>query len=71
LVVTTPTARPFSTITSATPASTRISTPRTTAARAIACVIAPMPPTAWPQTPFTPFTTPNTWCNSTYALPAA
>ena len=26
---------------------------------AIACVIAPMPPMAWPQTPFLPFTSPN------------
>jgi len=32
---------------------------------AIACVIAPMPPMAWPQAPFLPFTSPKTWCSST------
>jgi len=42
-----------------------ISTPRRSASFAIACVIAPMPPTAWPQAPRLPFTSPITWCNST------
>ena len=45
--------------------STRISTPRAAADRAIAWVIAPMPPMAWPQAPLLPFTSPNTWCSST------
>jgi hypothetical protein len=57
--VTTPTARPFSTITSRTPASMRISAPLVAADFAIACVIAPMPPIAWPHTPFLPFTSPK------------
>ena len=57
--VTTPTARPFSTITSRTAASVRISTPRASQQRAIACVIAPMPPIAWPHTPVLPFTSPK------------
>ena len=56
---TTPTARSRSTITSRTPASVSISAPWPRAARAIACVIAPMPPMAWPQTPFLPFTSPK------------
>ncbi len=38
---------------------------RRAAAFAIAWVIAPMPPMAWPQAPFLPFTSPNTWCSST------
>ena len=57
--VTTPAARPFSTRISLTAAPVRISTPRAAQARAIACVIAPMPPIAWPQTPFLPFTSPK------------
>ena len=61
----TPAARSPSTITSRTPASVSISTPRPRAARAIACVIAPMPPMAWPHTPFLPFTSPNAWCSIT------
>src|ERR1700735_3665703 len=44
--VTTPTARPASTSTSRTGLDTRISTPRSTAALAMASVIAPMPPGA-------------------------
>jgi hypothetical protein len=55
----TPTARSRSTITSRTPASSTSSTPWPRAAFAIAWVIAPMPPMAWPQTPFLPFTSPN------------
>ena len=46
-------------------ASVRISTPRAAQHFAIACVIAPMPPMAWPQTPFLPFTSPKAWCSST------
>ena len=34
-------------------------TPCSPAERAIASLIAPMPPMAWPQTPFLPFTSPN------------
>ena len=34
-------------------------------AGAIACVIAPMPPIAWPQVPFRPFTSPMAWCSNT------
>ena len=30
-----------------------------------ACVMAPMPPSAWPQTPRLPFTSPKQWCSST------
>src|SRR5437868_2092924 len=62
--VTTPTAFPFSTITSRTGALTWISAPAAAADFAIACVIAPMPPIAWPQTPFLPFTSPKQWCSS-------
>ena len=47
------------------PQFVRISTPRSMQARAIACVIAPMPPIAWPQAPFLPFTSPKQWCRST------
>ena len=36
-----------------------IATPRLVAARAIAWVIAPMPPIAWPQLRFLPLTSPN------------
>ena len=32
---------------------------------AIACVIAPMPPIAWPHTPGLPLTSPKQWCSST------
>ena len=60
LSVTTPTARPDSTTTSRTGLDSRISTPRSRAALAIAWVIAPMPPMAWPQAPFLPFTSPKT-----------
>ena len=38
-------------MTSRTSAPVRISTPRRAAAVAIACVMAPMPPMAWPQAP--------------------
>ena len=41
------------------PAPVSISTPCSRAAFAIAWVIAPMPPMAWPQTPFLPFTSPK------------
>ena len=57
--VTTPTARPFSITISLTALLERISTPRAAQARAIAWVIAPMPPIAWPQTPRLPFTSPQ------------
>ena len=57
--VTTPTTRPFATRISFAAESVRISTPRAAQARAIAWVIAPMPPTAWPQAPFLPFTSPK------------
>ena len=33
--------------------------------RAIACVIAPMPPIAWPQAPLRPFASPKQWCSRT------
>ncbi len=56
---TTPVARPRSTMTSLTAAPVSMRTPCSPAAFAIACVIAPMPPMAWPQTPFLPFTSPN------------
>ena len=56
---TTPAARSRSTITSRTPAFSLISAPWPSAALAIACVMAPMPPMACPQTPFLPFTSPN------------
>ena len=36
------------------------STPRAAHSAAIACVIAPMPPIAWPHCPRLPFTSPNT-----------
>ena len=55
LSVTTPAARPFRTRISADARVVRISTPRSAQARAIASVIAPMPPIAWPQAPFRPF----------------
>ena len=42
-----------------------ISAPRAAAAFAMAWVIAPMPPIAWPQTPFLPFTSPKLWCRRT------
>ena len=48
---TTPAARSRSTMTSRTAAPTSMRTPWAPAALAIACVIAPMPPMAWPQTP--------------------
>ncbi len=60
-----PSARPPATITCATGASRLICTPMPCTIFAIACVIAPMPPTAWPQAPFLPFTSPKTWCSST------
>ena len=47
------------------PAFDAMSTPASRQARAMAWVIAPMPPMAWPQAPCTPFTSPNTWCSST------
>ena len=28
-----------------------------------------LPPIAWPQTPFLPFTSPKQWCSRTYAVP--
>ena len=62
----TPTAAPPSTSTRATGASSvdlDARLPRRP--RAMAWVIAPMPPMAWPQAPFLPFTSPNTWCSST------
>ena len=61
----TPTARPPSTSTSATSAPVSTTTPRAAHSAAIACVIAPMPPMAWPQAPWRPLTSPNTWCSST------
>ncbi len=63
--VTTAAARPFSVRISRTGQAVRISTPRAAQALAMAWVIAPMPPMAWPQAPFLPFTSPNTWCSST------
>ena len=62
---TTPAARPRSTVTSRTGERVSMRTPCAPAARAIACVIAPMPPMACPQAPCLPFTSPNTWCSST------
>ena len=56
---TTPVARPRSTMTSRTAAPTSMRTPCAPAALAIACVIAPMPPMAWPHTPRLPFTSPK------------
>ena len=47
------------------PALVRMRAPRASAARAIACVMAPMPPSAWPHTPDLPFTSPKQWCSST------
>ena len=44
---------------------TSMRTPCSPAALAIACVIAPMPPIAWPHTPRLPFASPSTWCRST------
>ncbi len=64
-VVTTPVARPPSTSTRSTPAQVRITAPASIAERAIAWVMAPMPPMAWPQAPLTPLLCPNTWCSST------
>ncbi len=58
--VTAPTARPPSTMTSRTGLPTWMSTPRDAADFAMACVIAPIPPIAWPQTPFLPLTSPKT-----------
>ena len=40
-------------------------TPSRRASAAIACVIAPMPPMAWPQMPLFPLTSPKAWCSST------
>ncbi len=59
LSVSTPTARPFSTRTRRTRVESLMSTPWVTAAFAMAWVIAPIPPIAWPQTPFFPFTSPK------------
>jgi len=56
----TPTAFPFSTTTRSTPALVSTSTPRAAHSFAIVCVIAPMPPIAWPHTPDLPLTSPNT-----------
>ena len=42
---------------------------RFAAADAMARVMAPMPPMAWPQAPRLPFTSPKQWCSSTYAVP--
>jgi hypothetical protein len=44
---------------SRTAALTRMSAPRLAADFAIACVIAPIPPMAWPHVPFLPFTSPK------------
>ena len=65
----TPVARPPLTTTRATGEPVRISTPRAAHAFAIACVIAPMPPIAWPHCPCLPLTSPKTWWSSTYADP--
>ncbi len=46
-----------------------MATPRASHSARIAWVIAPIPPIAWPHAPPLPLTSPNTWCNSTYALP--
>ena len=63
--VTTSATRPFRVTISATPVRNRISTPRSAQARAIASVIAPMPPIAWPQAPLRPFASPKQWWSST------
>ncbi len=55
----TPETPPSSSAISRTSASVRIVAPRARAAFAIAWVMAPMPPTAWPQTPGLPFTSPK------------
>jgi hypothetical protein len=61
----TPVTRFPSTNTCATGLSRLISTPRSRQTFAMICVIAPIPPTEWPQAPFLPFTSPNTWCSKT------
>jgi hypothetical protein len=61
----TPAALPPSTTTCLTGASVRISTPLALQALAMAWVMAPMPPIAWPQAPFLPFTSPKVWCSIT------
>src|SRR3982074_2673741 len=50
---------PFSTRTWRTRVESLMVTPCAVAAFAMAWVIAPMPPIAWPQTPFLPFTSPK------------
>ena len=54
-----------STITSSTGVLRRMSTPASRHARAIAWVIEPMPPIAWPQAPGTPAASPNKWWSRT------
>src|SRR6478752_1750821 len=64
-VIVHPAARPFETISSSTGVLSRMSTPASRAARAIACVIEPIPPIAWPHAPGTPAASPKRWWSST------
>ena len=61
----TPATLPSSMMRPATGASRRMPAPRVCAASAMALVMAPMPPTAWPHTPLLPLTSPKQWCSST------
>ena len=54
-------AAPLRTSIEATSASVRISAPAASAERAIAALIAPMPPTTWPQAPSMPPHSPSAW----------
>ena len=57
----TPTTRPSRTSIEATGALVRISAPAASAERAIAWLIAPMPPITWPQPPEIPSISPSAW----------
>ena len=57
----TPTAAPLRTSIEATSAPVRISAPALSAERAIAWLIAPMPPITWPQAPSIPLHSPSAW----------
>ena len=59
----TPTVRPSRMSMEATSASVRIVAPADSAERAIAWLIAPIPPITWPQTPGMPSSSPSAWCS--------
>ena len=57
----TPTTAPLRTSIEATSAPVQISAPALSAERAIALLIAPMPPITWPQAPSIPPHSPSAW----------